>query len=187
MKVSKLLVSFVVGTFLVIFIDGVYDAFYRYMFGKSRYSTRASYNLPNREGEIVVEQWQTHLFLAEFDRTLHIKNSSQQKISQEVMPDTGGYRRINLYKDSTETFFLIGHFSKYSLRIKDLSIAEEDATGKISSGGLEYLGCFDKDKYGWRFITASERSERKTIGDENILSDGNYYKLREQNDTASVK
>lgn len=161
MKLAKLSLPFVLSILLIVSIDTAYERFHRIVLGKSSYSTDAIYKIPNTSAEIVLERRAIHLFLAEYERTLVLRIGKKEIIRKEVAADSGGYSRMNLYFISPTEYFLRGHIShdKFFLDIQKQTLSEaiEDKPKEA-----KFLGAFDRDETGWRFISVSEREEQKS-------------------------
>lgn len=159
MKLAKLLLPFVLSVLMIVSFDTAYKSFHRIVLGKSSYSTEAIYKIPNSSVEIVLERRAIHLFLAEYERTLVLRISKKEIIRKEVAADTGGYSRMNVYFISPSEYFLCGNLShdKFYLDIqkRDLSEANEEKPKEA-----KFLGSFDRDQKGWRFIPVLEREEQ---------------------------
>lgn len=159
MRVVKLLFLFVVLVLLVGALDVAYEGFYR----KASYLTEAIYKVPNSSIEIVLERRGIHLFLAEFERMLVVRVGTKELIRKEVAVDTGGYCRMNIYQIGPTKYFLAGEldFDKYFLDVSSAFLTNEDGPTEKPSDAM-FLGSFDRDDRGWRFIPAHERPEQKS-------------------------
>ncbi len=162
MKVFKIFLLFLLSIFILGVVDASYEGFHRLVLGKSSYSSEAVYKVPNSTVEIVLERRAVHLFLAEYERTLVLRIGAKELIRKEAAVDTGGYCRMNVYQTEAAKYFLAGDlsFDKYFLDIDNLSFTEDVLAVKHSSA--KFVGAFDRDEKGWRFIPVYERGEQKS-------------------------
>jgi len=140
-----------------------YETSYRLIFGKASYSTKAIFQVPQTNVEIILERRAIHLFLAEYERTLILRVDGKEVLRKEVAADSGGYSRMNVYQISPAEYFLSGDIShdKYELDITWLKINLIVLIEKLTSA--KFIGAFDIDeKRIWRFISADERIEQKS-------------------------
>lgn len=119
-------------------VDFAYDKFHRLVVGKASYSNEAVYRLPDSPMEVVLERRGIHLFLAEYERTLVLRNGSSEHLRKELAIDTGGYSRLNIYQLSRNEYFLSGDlsFDRYLLNVADgslenTSLEEKPATARF--------------------------------------------------------
>ncbi|MBA3694766.1 MAG: hypothetical protein H0X15_04880 [Acidobacteria bacterium] len=136
---------------------------YRLIFGKASYSTKAIFQIPQTNVEIILERRAIHLFLAEYERTLILRVDGKEVLRQEGATDSGGYSRMNVYEISPTEYFLSGDISydKHELDIMRLKINSVVLIEKPTSA--KFIGAFDIDeKRIWRFITTDERVEQKS-------------------------
>jgi hypothetical protein len=120
---------------------------------------RASYRLPHSNVAVVIERSPAHSFLAEYERRVELNVQGNKVAQSDLLMDTGGYSRANLYQIS-ETVYLI--------RDADASYLVDTATQRIKRDEVRrrqgaFLGSFDVDSSKtWRFIPAGERPELPT-------------------------
>ena len=81
---------------------------------------------------------------------------------QEAAVDTGGYGRMNVYQTSPSEYFLSGEldYERYSLDIS--TPANNKAILNAKPANSRFVGCFDHDEKGWRFIPEFEGGEQKS-------------------------
>ena len=131
-----------------------FEPAYRLVFGKASYSTEAAFPVPGSGLELVLERRCIHLFLAEYERTLVLRDEDGELLRLTVAVDTGGYSRMRVYRVSASQFFLQGDldFDRYLLDISKPSVAREIYTERPPNA--MFIGSFDRDEDGWRFIQA---------------------------------
>lgn len=139
----------------------VYEPMYRGIFGKASYSTEAVFRVPGSAVEIVLDRRCIHLFLAEYERTLIVRIGTGEMLRRPVAVDTGGYSRMNVYQVSPTDFFLQGELSFDRYLLETSAAALTDAVLKEKPVESRFVGAFDRDENGWRFIPAHEREEQK--------------------------
>jgi hypothetical protein len=132
-----------------------FEPAYRLDFGHASYSTEAVFRLPDSRLELVVDRRCIHLFLAEYERTLVLRDKERDVLRLAVAVDTGSYSGMRVYRVSASQFFLQGDldFDRYLLDISKPSVARETSTELPPHAQL--IGTFDRDEKGWRFIFAN--------------------------------
>lgn len=162
-KVLKLILWTVSLLVLISFVQCSYEVSYRIIFGKASYSTEASYKIPDKNIEIVLERRCIHLFLAEYERNLILRVDGNEVLRQEAAADSGGYCRMNVYQISPNEYFLSGDlsFDNYELDIAEQKITSEVLAEKPPNAN--FIGAFDVDKNSdWRFIPVTEREKQNS-------------------------
>jgi hypothetical protein len=98
-------------------------------------------------------------FLAEFQRWLYIENAGHRIAVLELFPDTGGYRRANLYRTAPDQWLVRTFFrNSYVIDLRREAIDKVNAAPRIRSDD-EFVGAFDIIDDEWRFIPSNERLE----------------------------
>jgi hypothetical protein len=130
----------------------------------------ATVDLPRARGQIVLQLRSIHPFLAEYDRRLVLRRDGIELGGIDLMEDTGGYGRAQLYRLPDGTFALLGSFDFVRFDATgSFSIVETSSLGSrqgalrspIVPGDAVYLGAFDMDmERSWRFLEARESAER---------------------------
>ena len=147
----------IIGCFFIVvgLADIGFEPAYRLVFGKASYSTEAAFLIPGSTLELVLDRRCIHLFLAEYERTLVLRDEDGDLLRLAVAVDTGGYSRMMVYRVSPSQFFLQGDldFDRYLLDISKPSVAREISTERPLNAQL--IGSFDRDEEGWRFISAN--------------------------------
>lgn len=146
------LVTAGVGAFFLCQID---------VYQKSDLSAEAVYKIPESSMELVLERRLTHLFLGEYERILILREGNRELLRQGIASDTGGYSRMCVYKTSSTEYYLRGmlDFDKFIL---DLSgPAFRKLNDKFQSNDSRFIGCFDRDPFGWRFIPAKDQPRQR--------------------------
>ena len=147
----------IIGCFFILLglADIGFEPAYRLIFGKASYSTEAAFLIPGSTLELVLDRRCIHLFLAEYERTLVLRDEDGDLLRLAVAVDTGGYSRMRIYRISASQFFLQGDldFDRYLLDISKPSVAREISTERPPNAQL--IGSFDRDEEGWRFISAN--------------------------------
>jgi len=134
--------------------DLEFESVYRLVFGKASYSTEAALRVPGSPLEIVLNRRCIHFFLAEYERTLVLRDDEGDVLRIAAAVDTGGYSRMRVYRISASEFFLQGDldFDRYLLDISKPSVARAISTERPPHA--QFMGSFDRDEEGWRFILA---------------------------------
>lgn len=135
-----------------------YETAHRLLYEKASYPTKAIFQVPSSEVEIILERRAAHFFLAEYERTLILRIDGADVLSEEIGMDTGGFSRMNIYRNSPTEYFLSGalSFNKYKIDIARQAIVSADLEEKAFDA--RFVGAFDRDENNeWRFISASER------------------------------
>ena len=129
----------------------------------STYSARAVCQIPNSAISIILERRNIHLFLAEYERTLVLDIDGKEVLRHEVAIDTGGYSRMNVFRISEDEYLLVGQlsFDRYLLNVSTKALHRLREGSQFDSG--RFVGSFDRDEKGWRFISVSERSIQKSL------------------------
>jgi hypothetical protein len=132
-------------------------------FGKASRLTEAAFHIPGTKLELGLDRRCIHIFLAEYERTLVLRNAGRELLRQVIAVDTGGYTRMNVYRISSSVYYLQGLLGNDTYF---LDIATPSVTGNAEwkrPVDAEFLGAFDRDEKGWRFIAASERPEIRSV------------------------
>ena len=132
--------------------DLAYDPAHRVIFGKASFSTEATLYIPESKLELALDRRCIHLFLAEYERTLILRDEDGEVLRIAAAVDTGGNSRMDVYRISHSEFYLEGtlDFDRYLLDVSRPSVAREGAGKRPPNARL--LGAFDRDEDGWRFI-----------------------------------
>jgi hypothetical protein len=122
-------------------------------------STEAEYEIPGGRARIVSRIEPMHRFLAEYERAILIVSPDGRKVETRLFPDTGGYKRTQLYRAADGTYYAKGFFDVAHLDPGSMNIALSEAVPTGSS----YLGAFDVAGHGWRFLPANESREQSLL------------------------
>ena len=118
--------------------------------------------IPDTPIEVELARTPTHSFLAEYERTLIVRFDDNEVLRYRIADDPGGYSRMRIYKISGHEYFLSGDlsFDKYSLHLGGrVCVTPSDLESKPKDA--IFVGSFDRDEKGWRFIPANERAEQE--------------------------
>ena len=147
----------IIGCLLVLFgvADIGFETANRIVSGKASYASEAVFSVPGSKLQLVLERRSIHLFLAEYERTLVLRDEEGDVLRLAAAIDTGGYSRMRVYRVSASQFYLEGDldFDRYLLDISKPSVGREIATERPPHAQL--IGSFDRDEEGWRFIPAN--------------------------------
>ena len=112
--------------------------------------------LANGEVRLWVELVPTHPRLSEYKRTLVVSRGGAE-VRQTLFPDTGGYGRLNIYRQSGEVLVVRGPFDALLVHLDPLRI-EMPPQPTMASG--KYVAALAQGADGaWRFIPAAEAGE----------------------------
>ena len=99
-----------------------------------------------------------HTYLAEYERSLTVVRPDGTRTEVKLFPDTGGYRRGQLYQAEDEILYLKGYFDVARVNSKT---GEVKVVSNLVPTGAKYLGAFDYIRdIGWRFLLPSESPEQ---------------------------
>jgi len=124
------------------------------LLGCSGAAHEIEYKLEPNGPSVVATYTPTHPYLAEYDRRVSVLLSDRRRVSAKLFPDTGGYRRGQLYLDQSGALYLEGFFdlAKIDARLGTIVVG----AGKVPEDA-RYLGAFDYQRgSGWKFFTPSE-------------------------------
>ena len=132
------------------------------VYQESDFSSKAIFRVPDSSFDIILERRNIHLFLAEYERTLVLRFDGREVVRQKAAEDTGGYSSMNIFQLSDHEYFLVGElsFDSYLLDLSRTSLMRLER--RDSSPGL-FVGSFDRDEEGWRFIPACERGIQRNL------------------------
>ena len=129
---------------------------------ESDFSSEAIFRVPDSSFDIILERRNIHLFLAEYERTLVLRLNGKEVVRQGAAEDTGGYSRMNVFQLSDHEYFLVGEFS-FDTYFLDLSRTSLTRLERRDNALGSFVGSFDRDEKGWRFIPVSEREIQKNL------------------------
>jgi hypothetical protein len=121
----------------------------------------AEYALPNEKILVVIRREPMHPFLAEYKRVLEVRASSAIA-TRELLPDTGGYGRINMYRLGHSELLLRGFFEALVIDLPGGEVRSATRAA-LAPEQMEYLGAFDDTDGDWRFFHPTERPELALI------------------------
>jgi hypothetical protein len=103
-----------------------------------------------------------HLFLAEYDRTIMLRENGKVLARQELFSDTGGYSRASIFQLTEAKILLEDAFGEYEIDLTTQQISvRQNQNDNLQA--RTYLGVFDTDeKKVWRYIPATERKYAPT-------------------------
>ena len=120
----------------------------------------AAFSIPVKNLVLVIERHPLG-FLAEYDRTVILRNDQKEIARVGMARDTGGYSRTNLFRNGEVIYTLIDCFGDF-YRID----AQKKTLEKLDKGGQqksEFVGSFDVDsRRRWRFIPVKDRDRLQT-------------------------
>ncbi|MEO6292515.1 MAG: hypothetical protein ABIO88_07820 [Burkholderiaceae bacterium] len=103
----------------------------------------------------------SHLFLAEYKRTLVLRKKGLPDQRVVMVPDTGGYSRAQLYRLSDGRFFVRGYFDAIKIDPTKHRLTMESETQPVTG---TYLGAFDDTaERKWQFISANKSPEKSLV------------------------
>jgi hypothetical protein len=115
--------------------------------------------VPDSRVSLAIERTSNHGYLTEYRRPLIVALDGRESARLEMLPDTGGYSRTNLYRLSNDTVFLRDAFESYTVDVNSGAVSKDEKRRVPAV----FVGSFDVDAAGkWSFIPASERTERPT-------------------------
>ena len=164
MRVERLVIVILGALTLAAVLNDLDEIGYRLFYGKSSYASEAVFPINGTSSELVLSRRAIHLFLAEYERTLILRDHGEEIFRFVVAGDSGGLSRLNIYQTDRVEFYLAGdrNSDRYIVNTFRPAISRELLGEKPTSA--RFLGAFDRDELGWRFIPASEREERITAG-----------------------
>ncbi len=146
----------IVGCLFVVLglTDLAFEPVYRLIYGRASYSNEATFQIPASTLEIALDRRCAHVFLAEYERTIVLRDDDGDILRFTAAFDTGGHSRMRLYRLSESEFYLQGdlNFDQYALNVLKPSI--ERRVMKVWPPDSLLIGSFDRDEKGWRFIPA---------------------------------
>ena len=116
------------------------------------------YTLPADSIRLVAGFTPMHAYLAEYERSLAVVRADGTRTEVKLFPDTGGYRRGQLYQAEDGTLYLKGYFdvARVDPKTREVSVASS-----AIPAGTRYLGAFDYVRNeGWRFFVPAESPEQ---------------------------
>jgi hypothetical protein len=130
----------------------------------------ATVDLPGTRRQLVLKLRSTHPFLAEYDRRLILRKDGMELGGLDLMNDSGGYGRAQLYRLPDGMFALLGSFQFVRFDAASGAFSTVDIgslrswrgalRSPIVPGDAVYLGAFDRDReHRWRFQDALESPE----------------------------
>lgn len=118
----------------------------------------AEFKLPNSTSTLYLNLKGAFTVTAEYDRTLILKSKNQEKLTLELVPDTGGYKRSQLYQINQNDFVLQGYFDSTHIDLTNNLLTKHKR--KLPANPI-YLGAFDNlNKEGWQFYSAAQSAEK---------------------------
>ena len=133
---------------------------------ESNFSSQALFRVPDSPIDIILERRNIHLFLAEYERTLVLRVNGMEVLRHEAAVDTGGYSHMNIFQVSSDQYFLIGELSSDSFFLDLSRTSLSRVTGERRRASGRFVGSFDRDEKGWRFIPVRERGMQKSLIDQ---------------------
>ncbi len=116
------------------------------------------YTLPSGGARVIARFTPMHLYLAEYERAVVVVRSDGKRSEAKLFPDTGGYRRSQLYQAEDGSLYFKGYFDV--ARINENSASIEVVTSPVPTG-TKYLGAFDYVRdVGWKFLIPAESPEQ---------------------------
>ena len=127
--------------------------------GSTRSPGEAMYRIPGSTSEIVLERRGIHLFLAEYQRTLILRSQGEELLRIAAAVDTGGMSRMEIYRISRSAFYLSGAHSsdRYVLDTQGPAVGRHVFSGVPAAA--QFVGAFDRDDRGWRFIASCDTDQ----------------------------
>ena len=116
------------------------------------------YSLPTDSTRLVARFTPMHPYLAEYERSLVVVRSDGTRTEVKLFPDTGGYRRAQLYQAEDGSMYFKGYFDVARI---DSSTREVSVVSSAIPAGTRYLGAFDYVRdIGWKFLPPAESPEQ---------------------------
>jgi len=141
------------GCAVVLLIGLLFESCYRST------AERASYQVPDSDVCVVVQRTSAHSFLGEYVRSVHLDVAGESVSQHDLLLDTGGYSRTNLYRLGPTLFVLRDADASYLIDIVSRTLSQDDQRRKPET----FVGSFDVDSSNvWRFIPSSSRPELPT-------------------------
>ena len=116
------------------------------------------YTLPADSTRLIAGFTPMHAYLTEYERSLAVVRPDGTRTEAKLFPDTGGYRRGQLYQAEDGILYLKGYFDVARVNSKT---GELKVISSPVPEGASYLGAFDYVRdIGWRFLLPSESAEQ---------------------------
>ncbi len=115
---------------------------------------------------MTVRLQRSHLYRAEYSRTLSLRLAEDKESTVELLPDTGGYTLVNVYQFGSEELLVKSmgneeyhlHLDSGEIVTENISVRHQGERRQAHTGS--FIGAFDWDEgRRWRFIPSSERAE----------------------------
>jgi hypothetical protein len=103
----------------------------------------------------------SHPYLAEYNRSVVVTWANGRESRAELFPDTGGYKRSQLYQDPNGTLFVKGYF--------DLALVDPAASSILIKSSpmpeaAKYIGAFDYVRnVGFQFLPPPASAEEPLV------------------------
>lgn len=162
MRIGRLVIVILGALTLAGFVNDLYEVGYRLFYGKSSFAVEAVFPINGTSSELILSRRAIHFFLAEYERTLILRDDGREIFRFTVAGDSGGFSRLNIYQTDRFKFYLAGDHSSDRYIVNTLCPAISRESLREKPTGAQFLGAFDRDELGWRFIPASEREEKTT-------------------------
>lgn len=116
------------------------------------------YTVPGDSTRLVARFTPMHAYLAEYERSLLVVGPNGTRSEVKLFPDTGGYRRAQLYQAGDGTLYFKGYFDVARVDPKTRAV---DVGSSAVPSGTRYLGAFDYVRdVGWKFLQPAESQEQ---------------------------
>lgn len=117
--------------------------------------------LPGTSDQIIMQIEPMHPYLAEYRRTLVLRQAGKSDRRIEMFPDSGGYLRAQVYRLPNGEFVVRGYFDAVKVNIVERTLVNKDISPSLSG---VYVGAFDNKKnHEFRFIEASQSPEQPLL------------------------
>lgn len=114
--------------------------------------------LPGTSVQIIMQIEPMHPYLAEYRRTLVLRQTGKADKRIEMSPDAGGYLRTQVYRLPNGNFLVRGYFDAVGIDIVQQTLVAMD-NGPSLSG--VHVGAFDHTKsHEFRYVDASQSPEQ---------------------------
>ena len=159
MNSRGLVVVILVTLAFSVMLDSVYETAYRMVVGKASYSREAVFAIDGTSKVLSLDRRATHVFLAEYERTLVFCDRGEEIFRFAAAGTAEDLSRMNVYQIDKFNLYLAGDHSSDRYIVNTLGPAiSREILGEMPTGA-KFVGAFDRDEHGWRFISVSERAE----------------------------
>ena len=120
----------------------------------------AVYSPLNTNISISITLTPAHLYLAEYNRILKIKNNGKEIYKKVLFIDSGGYSNTNLYLDKNHYIVLDINGDLYRINKDTLKVSVNNYW-KYKKPPVGFIGAFDFTERKYNFIPREMREEKE--------------------------